>query len=307
MPRSRSTIREATLCVPDEVVEELAAVTGEREWKPITGHGWSATRVTVTMIPENRVGGCLLGATRRVPATTPDATDNPLVTAARRAVGRWLNATSATRVYDTPATIAARRQLAGDRLASFEAVGRMVMAGAGEWVRPLSGQVGRKPRATPATKPSKGGPGGRRDRQYFALRCGDLPVVLVGRNSRYGRIIENSDPHASPPAQWDISATFVNAVEPLGASLDDRLRALEKVAGRFQPFVTALRATASGMTESLWAHALTAAATSDHGFRKNGQPRTPKTRGRKLGEALLPPAPLISRKRVGDWYVADRR
>ena len=307
MPRSRDTIREATLCVPNDTLGELGAMAGDRKWSPVPGHPWSATRVLVTMIPENRVGGCLLGATRRSPCHDTNESDNTLVTAARRAVGRWLNATPGVRAYETAGVAKTRAELRASRLASFEAVGRIAMAGSGEWIRPLAGQTGRKPRAAPAAKQLNGGPGGRRDRQYFALRCGNLPVVLVGRNSRYGRIIENSDPHASPPAQWDISATFVTACQPLGAGLDDRLRDLEKTAGALKPFVTALRAVASGMTDSLWLHAQVVEASTDHGWRKNGQPRTPKMKGRKLGGALLPPVPLIARRKVGGWYVADGR
>lgn len=307
MPRSRSTIREATLCVPNDILGDLTRVFGQRDWRPVAKTDWSATRVMVTMIPENRVGGCLLGATRRAPLGPVESHDNPLVTAARRAVGRWINATPGVRAYETAGAAKARAELKAARLASFEAVGRIAMAGAGEWIRPLAGQTGRKPRSTPAPKQGRGGPGGRRDRQYFALRCRDLPIVLVGRNSRYGRIIENSDPHASPPAQWDISAEFVVADKPLGASLDDRLRDLEKTAGALRPYVTALRAVASGMTDSLWLRAQRDAASADHGWRKNGHPRTPKVKGRKLGEAMLPPVPLIARRRVGGWYVPDKR
>ena len=307
MPRSRDTIREATLCVPNDILDELGAVADGRRWIPVPSHPWSATRVRVTMIPENRVGGCLLGATRRAPDHDTTETDNALVTAARRAVGRWLNATPSVRAYETASASKARGELKASRLASFEAVGRIAMTGSGEWIRPLAGQTGRKPRTTPAAKRVNGGPGGHRDRQYFALRCGDLPIVLIGRNSRYGRIIENSDPHASPPAQWDISAEFVTASQPLGAGLDDRLRDLEKAAGALSPYVTALRAVASGMTDSLWLRTQRVAASTDHGWRKNGQPRTPKVKGRKLGEALLPPVPLIARRKVGDWYLADKR
>lgn len=307
MPRSRDTIRSATLCVPDEVLGAISRIAGDRKWRPIPGHQWSATRVLVTMIPENRVGGCLLGATRGEPERDAAGNDNALVTAARRAVGRWLNASTAARRCETQQAMEARNQLRANRRRSFEAVGRLALAGNGEWIRPIGGQAGRKPRATPVQAVGGKGPGGRRDRQYFALRCGDLPLVLVGRNSRYGRIIESSDPLASPPAQWDISATFVRASEPLGKPLEARLRALEKIAGTRAPFVTALRAVACGVTASLWQKAVIDAATRDHGFRSNGQPRRPKIAGKKLGETLLPPAPLISRKKVGDWYVADKR
>lgn len=307
MPRSRDTIRSATLCVPDEVLGAISRIAGDRKWRPINGHPWSATRVLVTMIPENRIGGCLLGATRGEAVRDAAGNDNALVTAARRAVGVWLNASMAARRYDTQKAAEACNQLRAQRLASFEAVGRMALAGNGEWIRPIGGQAGRKPRATPVQAVGGKGPGGRRDRQYFALRCGDLPVVLVGRSSKYGRIIESSDPLASPPAQWDISASFVHASEPLGRTLEARLRALEKIAGPRTPFVTALRAVVNGVTASIWQKAVTDAATRDHGFRANGQPRRPKIAGKKLGETLLPPVPLISRKKVGDWYVADRR
>lgn len=307
MPRSRDTIRSATLCVPNEVLVSISRVAGDRKWKPIPGHPWSATRVLVTMIPENRIGGCLLGATRGEAVRDATGNDNGLVTAARRAVGRWLNASTAARQYETQRAMEDRSLLRGQRMESFEAVGRMAMAGHGEWIRPMSERTGRKPRATPVQAVGRKGAGGRRDRQYFALRCGDLPVVLVGRNSKYGRIIESSDPLASPPAQWDISAAFVFASEPIGETLEARLRALEKAAGPRAPFVTALRAVACGVTASLWQKAVIDAETRDHGFRSNGQPRSPKISGKKLGEALLPPVPLISRKKVGDWYVADRR
>lgn len=307
MPRSRDTIRSATLCVPDEVLGAIGQVAGDHKWRQIPGHPWSATRVLVTMIPENRVGGCLLGATRGEVVRDAAGNDNALVTAARRAVGRWLNATSEKRAYETRQTMEARNLLRAQRLESFEAVGRLALAGHGEWVRPMGEQTGRKPRATPVQAVAKKTPGGHRDRQYFALRCGDLPVVLVGRNSKYGRIIESSDPLASPPAQWAIGASFVHASEPLGETLEARLRALEKIAGPRAPFVTALRAVAAGVTASLWQKAVIDAETSDHGFRSNGQPRRPKVAGRKLGEALLPPVPLISRKKVGDWYMADKR
>lgn len=307
MPRSRDTIRSATLCVPNDVLASIGLIAGDRKWKPIPGHTWSATRVLVTMIPENRVGGCLLGATRGEPEHSDDGNDNPLVTAARRAVRRWLNAAQAKRVCETRRATEARNMLRAQRLESFVEVGRLALAGRGEWIRPAGEQTGRKPRATPAQAAVKKGPGGRRDRQYFALRCGDLPVVLVGRNSKYGRIIESSDPLASPPAQWAISASFVYTSAPLGEPLEARLRALEKVAGTRAPFVTALRAVAAGVTASLWQKAVIDAETRDHGSRSNGQPRRPKISGRKLGEALLPPVPLISRKKVGDWYVADKR
>lgn len=307
MPRSRDTIRSATLCVPNEVLSLIDRIAGDRKWKPIPGHPWSATRVLITMIPENRIGGCLLGATRGEPERDAAGNDNALVTAARRAVGRWLNASTDARRYETQKAAEARNQLRAQRLALFEAVGRLALAGNGEWIRPIGGQASRKPRATPVQAVGRKGPGGRRDRQYFALRCGDLPVVLVGRNSKYGRIIESSDPLASPPAQWDISALFVRASEPLGQTLEARLRALEKVAGPRAPFVTALRAVACGVTASLWQKAVIDAETRDHGPRSNSQPRRHKIAGKKLGEALLPPVPLISRKKVGDWYVADRR
>lgn len=307
MPRSRDTIRSATLCVPNEVLGSIDRIAGDRKWRPIQGHPWSITRVLVTMIPENRIGGCLLGATRGEAAHGVSGNDNALVTAARRATGRWLNASTDARRYETQKGVEARNQLRAQRLDSFEAVGRLALAGKGEWVRPMSGQTSRKPRATPVQAVGGKRPGGRRDRQYFALRCGDLPVVLVGRNSKYGRIIESSDPLASPPAQWDISATFVRASEPLGVTLEARLRALEKVAGPRAPSVTALRAVVRGVTAPLWQKSITDAATRDHGFRFNGQPRRPKVAGKKLGESLLPPVPLISRKKVGDWYVADRR
>lgn len=307
MPRSRDTIRSATLCVPNDVLDLIDRVAGDRKWKPIQGHPWSATRVLVTMIPENRIGGCLLGATRGEAVRDATGNDNALVTAARRAVGRWLNTSTATRRYETQQAMDARNLLRAQRLDSFEAVGRLALAGNGEWIRPIGGQAGHKPRATPVQAVGRKGVGGRRDRQYFALRCGDLPVVLVGRNSKYGRIIESSDPLASPPAQWDISASFVNASEPLGETLEARLRALEKAAGSRAPFVTALRAVVCGVTASLWQKAVIDAETCDHGFRSNGQPRRPKIAGKKLGEALLPPVPLISRKKVGDWYVADKR
>lgn len=307
MPRSRDTIRSAILCVPNEVLGLIDRIAGDRKWKPIPGHPWSTTRVLVTMIPENRVGGCLLGATRGEVVRDASDNDNALVTAARRAVGRWLNASTAARRCETQQAMEARNQLRANRRRSFEAVGRLALAGGGEWIRPICGQAGRKPRATPVQAVGGRGPGGRRDRQYFALRCGDLPVVLVGRSSRYGRIIESSDPLASPPAQWDISATFVRASEALGETLEARLRALEKIAGTRAPFVTALRAVVNGVTASLWQKAVIDAATRDHGFRSNGQPRRPKVAGRKLGKALLPPVPIISRKKVGDWYVADKR
>lgn len=307
MPRSRDTIRSATLCVPDDVLTSIDRIAGDRKWKPIPGHPWSATRVQVTMIPENRVGGCLLGATRGEVVHDTAGNDNPLVTAARRAVGGWLNAAPANRTYETKQATEARNLLRAQRLKSFEAVGRLALTGQGEWVRPMGGQTGRKPRAAPVQAVAKNRHGGHRDRQYFALRCGDLPIVLVGRNSRYGRIIESSDPLASPPAQWDISATFVRASEALGETLEARLRALEKVAGQRAPFVTALRAVVCGVTASLWQKAVIDAETRDHGFKSNGQPRRHKVAGKKLGEALLPPVPLISRKKVGDWYVADRR
>lgn len=307
MPRSRDTIRSATLCVPNDVLASIDGVAGDRKWKPIPEHPWSATRVLVTMIPENRVGGCLLGATRGDVAHGSVGNDNALVTAARRATGAWLNAAPAVRRCETQQATEARNLLRAKRLESFEVVGRLALAGHGEWTRPMGKQTGRKPRATPAQATAKKGPGGHRDRQYFALRCGDLPVVLVGRNSKYGRIIESSDPLASPPAQWDISASFVRASSPLGETLEARLRALEKVAGPRAPFVTALRAVVNGVTASLWQKAVIDAETRDYGCRSNGQPRRPKIGGRKLGEALLPPVPLISRKKVGDWYVADRR
>lgn len=306
MPRSRDTIRSATLCVPNEVLSLIDRIAGDRKWKPIQGHPWSATRVLVTMIPENRIGGCLLGATRGKVVHDVVGNDNALVTAARRAVGRWLNATPAARQHETPDVAEARNLLRAQRLESFEAVGRLALAGQGEWTRPMGEQTGRKPRATPVQVTARKGPGGRRDRQYFALRCGSLPIVLVGRNSKYGRIIESSDPHSSPPAQWDISTSFVAAGEPLGETLEARLRALEKIAGPYTPFVTALRAVVAGMTASLWQKTVIDAETRDRGFRSNGQPRRPKLGGRKLGDALLPPVPLISRKRVGDWWVADR-
>lgn len=307
MPRSRDTIRSATLCVPDDVLPSIGRVAGDRKWRPIPGHPWSATRVLVTMIPENRVGGCLLGATRGEAVHDTGHNDNPLVTASRRAVGRWLNATPAKRSYETRQAVEARNLLRAQRLESFEAVGRVALGGDGEWIRPMGEQTGRKPRATAAQTSVRKGVGGHRDRQYFALRCGDLPIVLVGRNSRYGRIIESSDPWASPPAQWDISASFTSAGDPLGGTLEARLRALEKIAGTHTPFVTALRAVVNGMTDSLWQKAVIDAETGDHGFRSNGRPRRPKISGRKLGEALLPPVPLISRKKVGGWYVADKR
>ena len=306
MPRSRDTIRSATLCVPNDVLESISRIAGDRKWKPIPGHPWSATRVLVTMIPENRIGGCLLGATRGEVVHDAPSNGNAIVTAARRAVGRWLNATPAARQHATRDAAEARNRLRAQRLESFKAVGKLALAGRGEWIRPLGEQTGRKPRTTPVQAVARRG-AGCRNRQYFALRCGDLPVVLVGRNSKYGRIIESSDPWASPPAQWDIGATFVHASELLGETLEARLRALEKVAGARAPFVTALRAVASGMTASLWQKSVIDAESLDHGFRSNGQPRRPKIRGRRLGEALLPPAPLISRKKVGDWYVADRR
>lgn len=307
MPRSRDTIRSATLCVPDEVLSSIDRIAGDRKWKPIPGHPWSATRVLVTMIPENRVGGCLLGATRGEAVRDAVGNDNTLVTAARRAVGRWLNVSSAARRCETQKAVEARSLLRAQRLESFDEVGRLALAGNGKWIRPIGERAGHKPRKTPVQAAGGKGLGGRRDRQYFALRCGDLPVVLVGRNSKYGRIIESSDPLVSPPAQWDISATFVRASEPLGETLEARLRSLEKVAGPRAPFVTALRAVVRGVTASLWQKAVIDAATRDHGFRSNGQPRSPKIAGKKLGEALLPPVPLISRKKVGDWYVADRR
>lgn len=307
MPRSRDTVRSATLCVPNDVLESISRIAGARKWGPLPGHPWSATRVLVTMIPENRVGGCLLGATRGEVVYDVSGNDNALVTAARRAVGRWLNATPTVRQHETLKAAEARNLLRAQRLELFEAVGRLALAGNGEWIRPMGEQTGRKPRVTPVQATAKKGPGGHRDRQYFALRCGNLPIVLVGRNSKYGRIIESSDQHASPPAQWDISASFVRASGPLGETLEARLRALEKVAGPRAPFVAALRAVVCGATASLWQKAVTDAATRDHGFRSNGQPRRPKIAGKKLGEALLPPVPLISRKRVGDWYVADRR
>jgi len=259
------------------------------------------------MIPENRIGGCLLGATRGDAVHDIASNDNRIVTAARRAVGRWLNATPATREHETRQTMEARNLLRAQRMESFEAVGRLALGGQGEWIRPIGGQVGRKPRATPVQAVDRKGAGGRRDRQYFVLRCGDLPVVLVGRNSRYGRIIEGSDPLASPPAQWDISASFVHASEPLGGTLEARLRALEKVAGTRAPFVTALRAVVCGMTASLWKKAVLDSEARDHGFRSNGQPRRAKICGKRLGEALLPPVPLINRNMVGEWYVADKR
>nr|DAR60756.1 MAG TPA: hypothetical protein [Caudoviricetes sp.] len=307
MPRSRDTIRSATLCVPNDVLGSIGHVAGDRKWKPIQDHPWSATRVLVTMIPENRVGGCLLGATRGEAVHDAAGNDNAIVTAARRAVGRWLNAAPATRGHETQRAVEARNLLRAQRLESFEAVGRLALAGHGEWVRPIGERTGRKPRASTVQAVAKKVHGGRRDRQYFALRCGDLPVVLVGRNSRYGRIIESSDPWASPPAQWDISASFVHASEPLGETLEARLRALEKIAGIRAPFVTALRAVVNGVTASLWQKAVIDAETSDYGFRSNGQPRRPKINGRKLGEALLPPVPLIARRKVGGWYVSDRR
>lgn len=307
MPRSRDTIRLATLCVPNDVLASLNRIAGDRKWRPLPLHPWSATRVLVTMIPENRVGGCLLGATRGGVVHDVANNDNAIVTAARRAVGRWLNATPTLRRYETQKDVEASNLLRAQRLASFEAVGRLALRGNGEWIRPLGEQTGRKPRATLVQATVKKGAGGRRDRQYFALRCGNLPAVLVGRNSKYGRIIESSDPHASPPAQWDISVSFVRASEPLGETLEARLRALEKVAGPHKPFVTALRAVVSGMTASLWQKTVIDTEVRDHGFRSNGQPRHPKIGGKKLGEALLPPVPLISRRRVGDWYVADRR
>lgn len=309
MPRSRDTIRSATLCVPDDVLVSIGQAAGDRKWRPIPGHPWSSTRVLVTMIPENRIGGCLLGSTRGDVVRDAPGNDNALVTAARRAVGRWLNASTAARRYETQQTMEARNLLRAQRLESFEAVGRLAMSGNGEWIRPMGKQAGRKPRGTPvqATSGRGVGPGGRRDRQYFALRCGNLPVVLVGRNSKYGRVIESSDPWASPPAQWDISASFVTADTTLGQPLEARLRALEKVAGARAPFVMALRAVASGTTASMWQKAVIDAETRDRGFRSNGQQRRPKIRGRKLGEALLPPVPLISRKKIGDWYVTDKR
>jgi len=295
------------LCVPNDVLASLDRIAGARTWKPIPGHPWSATSVLVTMIPENRAGGCLLGATRGEAEHGASGNDNALVTAARRAVGRWLNAAPEARRHETRQAAEARSLLRAQRLESFGAVGKLALAGNGEWVRPLGEQAGRKPRTTHVQAVGGKGPGGRRDRQYFALRCGDLPVVLVGRNSKYGRIIESSDPLASPPAQWDISVSFVRASEPLGETLEARLRALERAAGPYTPFVTALRAVVCGVTESLWQRAVIDAATRDHGFRSNGQPRSPKIAGKKLGEALLPPVPLIVRKKVGDWYVADRR
>lgn len=307
MPRSRDTIRSATLCVPNEVLGAISRIAGDRKWRPIPGHPWSATRVLVTMIPENRIGGCLLGATRGEAVRDAVGNDNALVTAARRAVGRWLRATPEPLAYGHAAGIAHSNEEKVRRMESFTAMARRALKGSGEWVPPLAASAQRSPRRKQATKGGGNGPGGFRARQYFVLRCGDLPLVLVGRNSRYGRIIESSDPLASPPAQWDISATFVRASEPLGEPLEARLRALEKVAGQRAPFVAALRAVACGVTASLWKRALTDAATRDHGFRSNGQPRRPKIAGKKLGEALLPPVSLISRKKVGDWYVADRR
>lgn len=307
MPRSRDTVRGAILCVPEAILNGLAPLSEGRDWVKVSGSEWVWTRVLVRMIPENRVGGALLGHSRGAAEPRGTRDDNKLVTAARRAVGSWLRATPEARVYDTPTGIAHRNGEKERRMESFTAMARRALGGSGEWVPPLAASAKRSPIRKQVTKDGGNGPGGFRARQYFALRCGDLPVVLVGRNSKYGRIIESSDPLASPPAQWDISATFVRANEPLGETLEARLRALEKVAGSRAPFVTALRAVVCGVTASLWQKAVIDAATIDHGFRSNGQPRSPKIAGKKLGDALLPPVPLISRKRVGDWYVADRR
>lgn len=307
MPRSRDTVREAILCVPEVVLKRLAPLGDGRDWERVADSEWAWTRVLVRMIPENRVGGCLLGYSRGAVEPSNTADDNALVTAARRAVGRWLRVTPEPRAYAPTAGIAHSNEEKARRMESFTAMARRALKGSGEWVPPLAASAQRSPRRKQATKEGGNGPGGFRARQYFVLRCGDLPLVLVGRNSRYGRIIESSDPLASPPAQWDISATFVRASEPLGEPLEARLRALEKVAGQRAPFVAALRAVACGVTASLWKRAVIDAATRDHGFRSNGKPRRPKIAGKKLGEALLPPVPLISRKKVGDWYVADRR
>lgn len=307
MPRSRDTVRGAILCIPEAVLKGLAPLCGGRDWVKVNGSEWVWTRVLVRMIPENRVGGALLGNSRGVAEPRGTKDDNALVTAARRAVGSWLRATPDTRGYDTLAGIVHRNEEKARRMESFTAMARRALRGSGEWAPPLAASAKRSPRRKRLAKEGGNGPGGFRARQYFVLRCGDLPVVLVGRNSKYGRIIESSDPLASPPAQWDISATFVRAGESLGETLEARLRALEKVAGARAPFVTALRAVVCGVTASLWQKAATDAATRDHGFRSNGQPRRPKIAGRKLGEALLPPVPLISRKKVGDWYVADGR
>ena len=307
MPRSRETVREAILCVPEAILKDLAPLSEGRDWEKVSGSEWVWTRVLVRMIPENRVGSALLGHSRGAAKPRGTGDDNQLVTAARRAVGRWLRAKPEPRAYDPTTVIDHSNEEKVRRTESFTAMARRALKGSGEWAPPLAASAQRSPRRKQATKKGGNGPGGFRARQYFVLRCGDLPPVLVGRNSRYGRIIESSDPLASPPAQWDISATFVRVNEALGEPLEARLRALEKVAGTRAPFVTALRAVVNGVTASLWQKAVIDAATRDHGFRSNGQPRRPKVAGKKLGEALLPPVPLISRKKVGDWYVADRR
>ena len=233
--------------------------------------------------------------------------DNALVTAARRAVGSWLRATPETRVYDTPAVVASRDEERARRMESFIDMSRRALKGVGEWIPPLATFSKERARKRPATVAGKG-PGGFRARQYFILRCGDLPLVYVGRSSKYGRLIENSDPNSSPPAQWDISANCVTVTEPIGGGLEARLREIEAVAGHRAPFVTALRALVVGMTDNLWRSTVAASMEAETRFRSNGEKRIPKLKGKKLGEALLPPVPRISRKRVGDWLIApDKR
>lgn len=312
MPRSRDTIRAATLCVPVEVSAALAAKFPTLEWAPVSGRDWVKTRVLVSMIPENRVGGCLLGASRGEPITDGTPHQNDVVTAARRAVGKWLNTPPVNRSYETKASFQARMDLKAWRAEEFEAVGRLALGGSA-WVRPLENSGNRKPRtaaATPASNTGGGlGRGGFRAREYFVLRLGDLGPVYVGRNSRYGRVIENQDIHASPPAQWDISAEFVRVEEPIGGTLEARLRDLEKEAGPLRPYVTALRAYAAGLTSESWQKLCLAHATTDHGFRKDGSRKTPKRKGDKFGEALMcsKPVPIYARKKVDGWWVAADR
>lgn len=308
MPDSKTTVRARVLFVPDELIPDLERAFGKRMWRPVDGLGWSATRVRVTMIPQNRVGGCLLGEWKGEAETGGVETDNALVTAARRAVGKWLNARTESIYYRSAARLADESSMSAKRLRGFIAAGKFAMKNDAGWARPLARRGDDAQRTVPEPDDRNAGArGGFRPREYYALRHSALGTVLVGRGSAYGKVIEENDPHRSPPAPWSISAKFVVPDEPIGKPLEARLRDLEKTAGNFVTHVLALRAVVEGITQdSFRATVLSqggadAVPESGKGFRK------PKIKGKKLGESIMPAVPILRRKLVDNWYVASTK
>ena len=310
MPRSRSTIRGAWLCVPTEVSKDLDKEFGPAAWRDVPGYDWRRTPVRVTMIPENREGGCLLGLGRGEPINDGRPAQNAIVTAARRAVGKWLNTTPPRGVYETKSMFEKRMNEKARRIEEFERVGRAALGGGGEWVRPLADSGNKKPRAVATGRGGGQGRGGFRSREYYKLRLGEIEV-LVGRTSMYGQLIEGWSPEASPPAQWDISANFVRVSEPIGATLEARLRELEKKTNNpaTRIYITALRAYATNNTNENWIRIQSEYSRKVSELRGAGSNRSPKIKGKKFADAIshTRPTPINERRMVDGWWVADKK